>query len=1330
MLNKLKLNQKGLAISGILYSILVLFLILLFSILALLASSKYTFDKLKNDVIDKLSENTETETLSSCFTFDTSTGTILDYNAASSSCPKAVVIPETIDDVAVKYIGAKAFKSKGLTSVDFSQAIYLKEIKGGTAETGAFASNNITKVKFGTLLNFTTFGGYDFYANQIAGTLDLRGLPNISVLPTKVFSKNKITGIDFSNNKKITEIGRGAFYQNKLVGELDLTPLTKLKKIGVGAFARGKDSAYYNEIASVKLDGLINLTTIDDAAFNANAITEFDFTKLSSLTTIGISAFSQNNLTKVDFSNCPKLTYVNDDAFSKNAITKLVIKNNPKLTKLGNYAFHGNVIEGELDLTGAATSFSLNYNNVFSENQITAVKYNGSMIGLQTFAKNNFSSIDFNLMPNITSIGEQAFASNDSLVDVNFEVLKKLNSIGTGAFAYCNIDFVSFPETITTISSNAFYSNAIEGVLDLSNVAANLSIGVLSFYDNLLTNVILPDSYTLNGGAFNKNNFSAERAHYTQQKTRTVVDDPTTGASHTEEYTELVSYASNNVDEVTIPAEIDAIGDYAYHNSGINKINFHSGIFKIGNYAFYGNDLGDVIDLSVSPNLETIGSQAFNCTPGFSIYSIVNATATSSGNGSGADISYTVSSRSTTSGSSCPAHTEGKELIVTGLSKLKSIGTEAFRLRGISTITGWEDLTALETIGQYAFASNYVTTMDFSTLKKLTSIGDYAFNSNSKLASVNFNGAISLTSIGSYAFSSCTALSTVDFRNLPALTKIYDYAFYQSPITSDIDFANSANLNLLSYAFYGNRCAGTINLANTALTSIGQQAFYTGTTGKTTTAKILLPPNATSIGSNAFYGINATVITWPLNLQTIYDYAFYYNGFTDLTIPSTVTSIGNYAFMGNDISTLSIPNSVKTIGSQAFALNKIENLTLQTTAVTYGGNVFESNNLISLDLSTFGNTSVASGMFRNNKITNLTLGSNITTIGSSAFYGNRMTDITIPLSVRTIGTGAFKQTDSYPWNSVTIEYNDSVLEGRFLPNWTRIGWPIEFAPDFSYPEVTLVTNEPNNFEYQGYYTKAVVDTAGYYKLETWGAEGGGSRLSSNSSSGLGGKGGYSIGYVNLDAGDTLYVYVGGYGESSTSGDAFGGFNGGGSAYASSAGEPGNGGGGASDIRIGQDSLYARVIVAGGGGGGGEDSSDSYGAGGGLTGTNSYRPGTQTSAGTNGAFGIGADTGLADGGAGGGGWYGGGTTSSTSIGSDSGGGGGGSGWIYTESNFNSWQSGNSTDAAKWLLDSKYYLSNADTLAGNTTFKSPTGTNETGHAGNGYVRITYVGTSLPS
>lgn len=108
---------------------------------------------------------------------------------------------------------------------------------------------------------------------------------------------------------------------------------------------------------------------------------------------------------------------------------------------------------------------------------------------------------------------------------------------------------------------------------------------------------------------------------------------------------------------------------------------------------------------------------------------------------------------------------------------------------------------------------------------------------------------------------------------------------------------------------------------------------------------------------------------------------------------------------------------------------------------------------------------------------------------------------------------------------------------------------------------------------------------GIYKLEVWGAQGGGSN---------GGKGGYSVGTIEITSKTKFLIYVGG----STSGAA-GGFNGGGT---NTAGQK-YGGGGASDIRIEQDSLYARVIVAGGGGGmntnGGR--SDSGGYGGGTTG---------------------------------------------------------------------------------------------------------------------------------
>lgn len=1277
MLNKLKLNQKGLAISGILYSILVLFLILLFSILALLASSKYTFDKLKNDVIDKLSENTETETLSSCFTFDTSTGTILDYNAESSSCPKDVVIPETIDDVAVKYIGSKSFYNKDLTSVDFSQAIYLKEIEGGTAETGAFASNNITKVKFGTLLNFTTFGGYDFYDNEIAGTLDLRGLPNISKLPTKIFSSNKITGIDFSNNKKLTEIGMGAFYQNKLAGELDLTALKKLKTIGEGAFS-GSHNSGYNELTSVKLDGLTNLTKIEKTAFYNNALTDFDFTKLPSLTTIGPFAFSQNNLTKADFSNNANLTTISEEAFYSNAIKTLTFKNNLKLTTIEPMAFYSNVIEGVLDLTGAP-NVSLASSSIFTHNQITGVKYNGTILGEQIFANNNFTSIDFNLMPNLTEIYARAFLSNDSLTTVNLEVLKRLKRIGSGAFGHCSLTSIKFPNTLTSIESYAFYSNEIEGVLDFSNIEGSLTIGSLSFFDNSLTNVNLPSSYTLNGGAFNNNNFSAERAHYTQKKTRTLED----GTTH--EYIELVSYASNNVDEVTVPAEVESIGDYAYHDVGIKKINLHGEIFKIGNYAMGGNDLGDVIDLSVSPKIETIGTYAFQGTDslGSSVSIYTPITSTTSNN-----MTYYDYRTDFSNGISIISGSEGKQLILTGLNKLESIGERAFYSKGISTITGWEDLTALETIGRYAFASNYVATLDFSTLKKLTSIEERAFDSNSRLTSVDFNGATVLTSIGPSAFRDCTSLTTVDFKNLPSLTTIDDYAFRNAPITSDIDFSNSNNLTKIgTYAFGGNRCAGTINLENTSLTSISQYSFDAGTTSKSTNSVVKLPGTLKYISSRAFYGMKIQDIVWPNSLTQIDSYAFSYNSFTNLTLPASVTYIG----------------------SSAFSNNNIENLGLTNINTSYGTEVFASNNFTTLDLETLQLRKVASGMFKNNKITDLNIGTKITEIGSDAFYGNRLKEIVIPVNVISIDNNAFKQLASYPWENVVIEYNETVLETRFFSKWTRIGWPIILAPSFEYPEVLLTSGSSHDFEFKEYDTIAKASESGYYKLEVWGAAG------ANAGGGYGGKGGYSSGYIYLNAEDKLYVNIGEFGISRGSATGSNNYNGGGQG----AGNGGDGGGATHIATVpGQlDSLENQkekvLIVAGGGGGGSSYAASRYaGAGGGLSGTkaeyssSSYgQPGTQTAGGAGsyfrGSFGLGGSstTNYSSCAGGGGGWYGGSTAGN-------GPGGGGSGYISSQ------------------------LSNAITLDGTNSFASPSGEIQIGHSGVGYARITYVGTSLPS
>ena len=52
----------------------------------------------------------------------------------------------------------------------------------------------------------------------------------------------------------------------------------------------------------------------------------------------------------------------------------------------------------------------------------------------------------------------------------------------------------------------------------------------------------------------------------------------------------------------------------------------------------------------------------------------------------------------------------------------------------------------------------------------------------------------------------------------------------------------------------------------------------------------------------------------------------------------------------------------------------------------------------------------------------------------------------------------------------------------------------------------------------------MVQQTGTYKLETWGAQGG-----SANENYVGGYGGYAVGNISLNKGDTLYINVGGQG---------------------------------------------------------------------------------------------------------------------------------------------------------------------------------------------------------
>ena len=122
-------------------------------------------------------------------------------------------------------------------------------------------------------------------------------------------------------------------------------------------------------------------------------------------------------------------------------------------------------------------------------------------------------------------------------------------------------------------------------------------------------------------------------------------------------------------------------------------------------------------------------------------------------------------------------------------------------------------------------------------------------------------------------------------------------------------------------------------------------------------------------------------------------------------------------------------------------------------------------------------------------------------------------------------------------------------------------------------------------------------------------------------------------------------------------------------------------------------------------------------GGGTSGKGQY-PGAQTSAGSGGGFGYGANQSTTNyrycAGAGGGGWYGGGTSHSDSSTGYVNYSGGGSGFVNTAANASSRPSGYTG----------LQLDSGTTTAGSSSFPSTSGSTETGHSGNGYARITVI------
>ena len=896
-------------------------------------------------------------------------------NNAFSGCSglASISIPNSVTS-----IGDYAFSScSGLTEIKYNAAEVTSLTYYSNVFSKAGTSGNGITVIFGDTVK--SIPAYIFCVSNLSSSPKITAVMignNVTNIGSRAFAGcTGLTSITIPEG--ITSIGDEAFYNCSGLTEInynaaEVTDLTSYSRAFYSAEALGESITvvfgdtvksipaylfYNSNITSVPIGN--NVTSIGKSAFaDCSSLTSITIPK--NITNIGDNAFGHcTGLTEIIYDvenlvDCSKYSGIFTRAGIKGE--GITVTFTDTVQRIPAYLFYINTIDSSLNpniksvvigsnvtsIGESAFDGCTDLSNVYIKDLSAWCKilfeefYSNPLYYAENLYLNNELVTDLVIPDGVTSISDYAYVCFSGLRSVTFP--DSLTSIGSNAFQNTNLTSITLLGNISSIGVLAFHN--CKKLIEIYNcssmeiTAGNSKNGWIAYYAKHVytgeedswftdtdgyrffydgskgylvgyygsdTDITLPNSFrAYNGAEITEYDIFSYAFKGRTSLTSIIIPDSVTSIG------EEAFCGCNLIKGITIPGSVTSIGDSAFSDcSSMTSIEIRDGVTSIADWAF--DRCTSLTSITIPNSVTSIGKHAFNGCTG--LIEKENSIDYVSGWAISCDDSVTE---------------------VTLRKGTRGIADEAFRGTALTSIIIPDTVTS---IGNSAFA--YCTELTSVVIPdSVTSIGSYAFNDCVSLMNVTIGDGV--TNIGSYAFRDCTLLESVNFGENSQLTSISSYAFFDCISLTSIIIPNSVT-TIGDSAFYGcYKLIEVYNLSGLPITAGSRDHGYVGYyaesvyTDKTTPSKQSVTEDGFVFYTDGdiryltgYVGMESK-ITLPSDCNggayAIYAYAFYENkSLTSVTIPNSVTNIGEYAFGAcTSLTSIIIPDKVSSIGYSAF----------------------------------------------------------------------------------------------------------------------------------------------------------------------------------------------------------------------------------------------------------------------------------------------------------------------------------------------------------------------------------------------------------------------------